>query len=173
MGYVTPLAQLGGEIKARVEAADKSLGRAEDLYRSAGVMLMEAKERVKATKGLTWPGWLRDNVVIGPRRADDLIMIAEGRTTLEELRVRNVVANRKFRAEAASRDAKSSEKTQRKQQTPTKQEVPSPHETPKEEEGAGGDECRTVVDRIVARLTRATLEELILAEKTLTMMLGD
>jgi len=74
MGYVTPLDQLGGEIKARVEAADKSLGRAEDLYRSAGVMLIEAKERVLKTKGLTWPGWLRDNARITRSRADELIM---------------------------------------------------------------------------------------------------
>jgi hypothetical protein len=81
-----PLDTLGGTIKAHIAAGDKAADKAEEHYKAAGIHLGEAKERVAHTKGLTWSAFLIKNCSIGSRRADELISIAEGRTTLAEIR---------------------------------------------------------------------------------------
>ena len=58
--------------------------------------------------------------------------------------------------------AKSSEKAQQKQHTGTSEEAPPP--TPVKAD---------TLTRIIARLTRATPEELALVEKTIITMIGD
>ena len=83
---LVPLDTLGGLAKASIAAGDKSLDKAEQHYKSAGLYLAEAKERVARTKNLTWPAYLIKHCPIGRRQADLYIEMAEGRTSLAEVR---------------------------------------------------------------------------------------
>ena len=112
-----PLDTLGGTIKAHITAGDKATDKAEEHYKAAGIHLSEAKERVAHTKGLTWTAFLIKNCSIGSRRADELISIADGRTSLAEVREKNRNANVAHRArQSASRDAQSPEIPEQEQQ---------------------------------------------------------
>ena len=112
-----PLDTLGGTIKAHITAGDKATDKAEEHYKAAGIHLSEAKERVAHTKGLTWTAFLIKNCSIGSRRADELISIADGRTSLADVRERARTSMAASRAkQSAQRCAESSEKTEQKQQ---------------------------------------------------------
>src|SRR4051794_17060014 len=112
-----PLDTLGGTIKAHIAAGDKATDKAEEHYKAAGLHLSEAKERVSRTKGLTWPAFLGKHCEIGRRRADELIAIADGRTSLTEVRARNRTAMAATRAkQSASRDAKSRQNNEESQE---------------------------------------------------------
>jgi hypothetical protein len=65
---------LSREAQARIIAGDKAKQKAENHYLSAGLFLMEARERVG--DGRSWAIWLSKNCPIGCRRADDLIDMA-------------------------------------------------------------------------------------------------
>jgi hypothetical protein len=81
-----PLDTLAGHIKAHMSKADACIEKADQHHLAAGKYLMEAKERVRQTPGLTWSAYLRSYCQIKRRRADELIAIVEGRTTLAEVR---------------------------------------------------------------------------------------
>lgn len=81
-----PLDQLGREAMARIAAGDKHKDKADQMFVSAGLYLIEAKTRVAQTKGMSWSGWLNTHCDVGRRRADEIIMIADGRVTVEALR---------------------------------------------------------------------------------------
>jgi hypothetical protein len=66
-------------------AGDKANEKVEQHYKSAGLYLIEARERVKS-EGQHWVAWLRENVVISPNRAYEIIAIADGSKTLEGIR---------------------------------------------------------------------------------------
>jgi hypothetical protein len=95
---LVPLDTLGGLAKASIAAGDKSLDKAEQHYKSAGLYLAEAKERVARTRGLTWPAFLIRHCPIGSRRADELIAHADGRMPMGELRAANATSKQKSRA---------------------------------------------------------------------------
>jgi hypothetical protein len=92
-----PLDTLGAEIKARIAAGDKAMDKAEQHYIAAGIQLAAAKDRVKQTPGLTWPRFLNEHCNIRRARADELIMIADGRTTLADLRMKKAESVRAVR----------------------------------------------------------------------------
>lgn|GEM_PF-3270262 len=92
-----PLDTLGATIRAHIEKGDASIEKAEQHYKSAGLHLAEAKARVKQTPGLTWPRFLLDHCQIRRARADELIMIADGRTTLADLRMKKAESVRATR----------------------------------------------------------------------------
>jgi phage N-6-adenine-methyltransferase len=94
-GTLLPLDTLGGTIKAHIAAGDKATGKAEEHYKAAGIHLSEAKERVAKIKGQTWPAFLIKHCQIGRRRADELISIADGRTSLVKIREGYAKANAK------------------------------------------------------------------------------
>ncbi|MCO5156125.1 MAG: hypothetical protein M9945_05115 [Aquamicrobium sp.] len=106
---LVPIETLGAEIKARVEAGDKALDKAEQHYIAAGIQLAEAKRRLEQTKEMAWPAFLHAHCAIRRRRADDLIAIGQGRITLAEHREKNrerVAAHReRKRAAPALRNA--------------------------------------------------------------------
>lgn len=81
--------QKADEIKARIERGTKQLEQAQNNFLSAGVMLMECQEIVKANKykgGFT--KWLKDNG-IGKSQAYECIAIAKGEKTVDEMREQN------------------------------------------------------------------------------------
>ncbi|MER8389065.1 hypothetical protein NKH14_26780 [Mesorhizobium sp. M1380] len=87
------LEQLGQQARARIEAADKSMEKAENLYVSAGLYLIEAKRRVDAEapqggKTAAWVKYLTDHCQIGKTRAWEVMAIAKGDTTAQGLNAR-------------------------------------------------------------------------------------
>lgn len=82
-----PLDTLGKTITKHIELGDKATDKAEQHYKAAGIHLAEAKERVARTKNLTWSAYLVKHCqMIGRRQADLYIEMAEGRTSLAEVR---------------------------------------------------------------------------------------
>jgi hypothetical protein len=92
--------------------------KAEEHYKAAGIHLSEAKERVAHTKGQTWPAFLIKHCQIGLSRADELISIADGRTSLAEVRAKKAKsqASTMARYRAAASGGESSEIIQQEQQ---------------------------------------------------------
>jgi hypothetical protein len=119
MSAQLPIDTLGKQIKAHIDTGDKTASEAEEHYMAAGLLLIDAKERVTHTKGLTWTKFLADQCGVGRSRANELIAIADGRTTVEEVRdnVRDRVAKHaKSRQPAAVTNGQSSEITQHDQE---------------------------------------------------------
>jgi hypothetical protein len=113
-----PLSTLAGTIKAHIAAGDKAVGKADEHYTAAGIHLLEAKERVKRTANLTWPAFLVSQCSIQRSRADELIAIAEGRTSLAEVRERTknkVAAHRASAKQSPLRNGRSEEIVQSEQ----------------------------------------------------------
>lgn len=87
------LESLGAEAHARIAAADKSMDRAQNLYVSAGLYFIEAKKRVDSHapsggKTAAWTKFLADHCQIGKTRAWEVMAIADGRTSAQELNAR-------------------------------------------------------------------------------------
>lgn len=74
------------EIKHRIELGDQSTDKAEQNFMSAGLLLIAAKEEVSHTKGLTWAKFLAQCGGVKRSRANELITIADGRKSVEEVR---------------------------------------------------------------------------------------
>jgi hypothetical protein len=87
---VTELIRTAKELYAKAEQAE---GKAEQYYISLGLTLAELKE--KKPKGITWPVFVRKSFPFGKARADELIRIGSGATTLAAVRAerRRSVAN--------------------------------------------------------------------------------
>jgi hypothetical protein len=85
-----PLDTLAATIKARVAKGDKATSDADGHYLAAGLLLLEAKRRLPHEQpGMRWTAYLFGTCKIGTTRADELIAIAEERTTLETQREKN------------------------------------------------------------------------------------
>lgn len=89
------LEQLGQDIVARVKKGDKAKDKADQLYLSAGLQLIEAKHRAP-----NFEAFVRDHCGgLSRSRAYELIKIAEGGA--EEVRSKNRERDRRRRAKAA------------------------------------------------------------------------
>jgi hypothetical protein len=163
-----PLSTLAGTIKAHIAAGDKSIGKAEEHYKAAGLHLMEAKDRVKRTANLTWPAFLLGECGIQARRANELIEIADGRKTLTEVREKKAKSQAATMAKyrSGTTGAQSSEKVQRDQSSPPDDDaplrLPSDDEMKRIYDGAP-EKVRTVVDAFLSlrRKERDTAWQLI------------
>lgn len=72
-------------------------------YLSAGLYLKEAKQRVLKTRGMTFEKFLKDHCPIGRSRAYEVIAIADGTKTVEEVREATNERKKKHREEAPVR----------------------------------------------------------------------
>ena len=90
------LPMLGATIKAHIEKGDYALNKADEHYRSAGCLLKEARDRLKK-EGSPFTAFLVTHS-IGRSRAYELIEIADGRKTLENVRERKATSMRRSRA---------------------------------------------------------------------------
>jgi hypothetical protein len=79
---------------AHVEKGDKATAKAEEHYKAAGIYIAQCKERYKQENNLTWVEFCKQYYGFTARRADELIMIGDGRTTLEKVRANAAVAER-------------------------------------------------------------------------------
>jgi hypothetical protein len=102
-----PLDTLGATIKARVDAGDKATEKAEEHYKSAGLLLIEAKQRLPLeSPGTKWTAYLVGICNIRMSRAYELIAVAEGRTTVAEVQAKG--RERAARHAAKNKAARSS-----------------------------------------------------------------
>jgi hypothetical protein len=91
-------------IKAHIEKGDRATEKAEQHYIAAGQHL----KTLKAAHSGTWAEWealLKDKIGIGKSRASELMQIADGRKTVEQVRARTAEGMRQIRAKTSpSRD---------------------------------------------------------------------
>src|ERR1700722_9891602 len=71
-------------VKALDSKLAQSVGKTEQLQITLGLTLAEAKD--KKPKDITWPDFVKLHFDFGRSRADELIQIADGRTTVEKTR---------------------------------------------------------------------------------------
>lgn len=96
-----PLDTLAATIKARIEVGDRTAEKAADHYRAAGLLLVEAKNRI-AKDGSKFDDFIFD-CGIGRSRAYELIGIAKGTKTLAGIRAST--AERVARHSKSKRDS--------------------------------------------------------------------
>ena len=86
---VVPLDTLARLIIASLAAGDKALDKAEQHYKATGIHLLEAKLRLPIERpGLIFTGFIKNVCGLGLSRAYECIRIAEGKTSLEEIRTK-------------------------------------------------------------------------------------
>jgi hypothetical protein len=83
---IRTLPQLIETVKALYAKATRAQGKARDLWVTLGIELKEAKARNRETGDLTWSEFAKQHFNFGQSRADELIRIADGRTTVEQVR---------------------------------------------------------------------------------------
>src|SRR5258708_2298076 len=98
-----PLDTIGKEIKAALDQADKAQTRADDLKLTAGRMLLDAKKRIKKEGG-RWFDYLVQHQ-LDKRRSQEVMKIAKGETTPEQMRAENANRQEQHRKESALRNA--------------------------------------------------------------------
>lgn len=105
-----PLPTLGATIKAHIAAGDKAIDKAEGHYKAAGIHLKEARDRAKE-EGTTFSAFIVGHCNINSSRAYELIAIADGRTSVEELRKKKRESVRRSRASSPLRSGQSENDT--------------------------------------------------------------
>ncbi len=103
MSIEKPLDIVAKEIKAALDQADKAQTRADDLKLTAGRMLLDAKERIKKEGG-KWLDYLAQHK-LDKRRSQEVMKIAKGETTPEQMRDKNASRQEQYRKESALRNA--------------------------------------------------------------------
>jgi hypothetical protein len=88
-------------IRVFIEKGDRAKGSSEQYYAQAGTRLVELKAR--KPKGEAWPAYVRKHCGLSQERADELIRIAEGRTTVDAVRARVNASAARSKAAKASR----------------------------------------------------------------------
>jgi hypothetical protein len=98
-----PLDTLAATINARIVKGDKATGDADGHYLSAGLMLLEAKRRLPIEQpGKRFTAYIVGECRMAPSRAYELIRVAEGKTTPEEIRAK--ANERKIKHRAKPKD---------------------------------------------------------------------
>ena len=100
----TSLEQLGTFAHGHYKAGEKAQDRAEQQMISAGLYLKEAKERIKNRKDINFAQFLLHHCPIGKSRAYEVISIADGRKTIDEVRERTAQSVRETRSRQAEAD---------------------------------------------------------------------
>jgi hypothetical protein len=76
--------QVAKAVRALIAKGDKAAEKAEQYYKAAGLHLKELKEN--KPDGVTWEAFVKEECGISRERADELIRIGDGRTTVAEVR---------------------------------------------------------------------------------------
>ena len=104
--------QLIRTIRAHIEKGDRAAEKSEQHYIAAGQHLKALKAQMPT--GIKWEQYLKDHgLEIGRRRADELIAIADGRATVEEVRAEKAESAARSRAALALRSAEAKETIQK------------------------------------------------------------
>jgi hypothetical protein len=129
-------------VKVHIEKGNRAAEKSEQHFIATGLFLKEAKERKPAD--ITWPDFVRQHFDLGRSRADELIQIADGRTTVELVRSRVERNNHRNRmARSADLIGESSNL------------IPT-HQTDDEDQAVESDSAQVIWERgILARATEA------------------
>lgn len=104
----TSLEQLGASAHGHYKAGEKAQDRAEQQMLAAGLYLKEAKDRLDLRKNpnapMNFAQFLLHHCPIGKSRAYEVISIADGRKTLEEVQERARQGMQQSRARQAEAD---------------------------------------------------------------------
>jgi hypothetical protein len=121
---LVPLDTLAATIKASIIAGDKALDKAEQHYKAAGIHLAEAKKRLPIEQpGKRFTAYIVGECRMATSRAYELIAIAEGRTTLEEIRAKGRERASKFsQKNKVARDSVSNGKRESQFSGPTEED---------------------------------------------------
>lgn len=99
------LGGLGNTAMGHYKAAEKHKEKADQQYIAAGIYLKEAKQRCLKTKGMTFEKFLRQHCPIGRSRAYEVIAIADGTKTIEEIRERKKESMKATREKQAKEES--------------------------------------------------------------------
>lgn len=102
-----PITQLGSTIKAHLDRADKYLGKSEEHFKAAGIHLVEAKARIASGEyeGAFGAFLIHECNDLSSSRAYELIAIASGETTIDQMRAAGAARVRKHRAACKQSEA--------------------------------------------------------------------
>ncbi|MER9560962.1 hypothetical protein [Mesorhizobium sp. M0571] len=99
------LDQLGAQAYAHYKAGEKANQKANDHAKSSGLYLAEAKRRIDTEhpygeRTKVWHGFLKSHCPVAPTRAHQLISVATGKTTEEEVKQKTAASVRETRVRA-------------------------------------------------------------------------
>jgi hypothetical protein len=96
------LMQTAKTIRALISKGDAAADKAEQYYKAAGLSLKKMRAEFKADKqgDETWAQYVKKHCDVGIRRSQELIAIADGRTTLEKVRATKAESARRLRQRA-------------------------------------------------------------------------
>jgi hypothetical protein len=139
---------LAARIKDCVQKGEHATDEAEEHFKTAGRYLQALKER--KPRGVPWSDFVKDTCGLKQSRADELIRIADGRTTQHKVRAGNKSRMRKARQRSASRDAdKVSEPIDEQDDTPESDDEPSARSV-RRPKTASDDTEGSIYDRLKA-----------------------
>ena len=110
------------------QTAKEHYKSAEEHYKAAGKHIAECKKRYKKESNLTWAQFCEQHFGFTARRADQLIMLSDGRTTLQKMRDANSRSKRIARKKSEGR--------------PSHSQPPRPEDGGDADEGASPEERR-------------------------------
>jgi hypothetical protein len=100
--------------KIHIGFGDRDNKSSDNHYTTAGTLLIDARERVRKTRGITWEQYL-SKYDIKRQRASEVMRIAKGETTPAALRERSKTSMAASRAKRPQRCGQSEEIPERKQ----------------------------------------------------------
>lgn len=123
-----PITQLGSTIKAHMTTAEKYAGKSEEHYKSAGLHLMEAKARIAAGEydGKFGKFLTLECNCLSSSRAYELISIANGTKTVQDIRDYDREKHERQRTAATVRDVPESSEPHTNQPLTENNSVNSP-----------------------------------------------
>jgi hypothetical protein len=92
--FTDSIPQVAKAIKAFVAKGDKAADKAEQYYKAAGLHLKTLKEL--KPDGVTWEDFVKEKCGVARSRADELIQIADGRASLDQVREKNKERQKRF-----------------------------------------------------------------------------
>jgi len=162
------LSGLGNQAHGHYKAAEKHKAKAEEQYMAAGLYLKEAKMRCLKERGQTFARFLKEHCPIGKSRAYEVIAIADGTKTVEEVRERSTKAQQATRArradEASVRDVadKQPEKPNENNESPSETvEDQSFFDVVEEVESVNQEQMSELRKKVERKINFASYEQLL------------
>lgn len=152
------LETLGSHALGHYKAAEKHKEKSEQQYISAGIYLKEANIRCLKTRGLSFRKFLIDHCQISYSRAYEVIAIADGTKTVEEVRERKAKSMRETRERRA--ESKTVHNVADKQPKKPNENNDSYSEVIEEAEKQGEDEAIRLRKVLTSYVNKATLQQL-------------
>lgn len=167
---LVPLGTLCGLVKASLDAGDRALDKAEQHYKTAGLYLIEARKRLPIeSPGKKFTAYIVGECRLQTSRAYELIAIAEGRLTLEQ--VRESSNKRSKAAQARAKDTFNEKKSEQQQENIEAADFEEP--APRKHANLPPDPRLKLIGVITSKIRDAKLSDLKAIEKFISKQLED